>query len=64
MTATIKPLSEGAVQEAVRRHQTLDVLAPFTLTCDRGAASQIDWNNVDAKGLKTLCNSRPQVRNM
>ena len=33
----------------------------FTLSCDRGAASQIDWNNVDAKGLKTLCNYTQQV---
>jgi len=27
----------------------------FTLSCDRSAASQIDWNNVDGKGLKALC---------
>lgn len=33
----------------------------FTLSCDRGAASQIDWNNVDGKGLKTLCNYTRQV---
>ncbi len=33
----------------------------FTLSCDRGAASQIDWNNVDSKGLKTLCNYTQQV---
>jgi len=28
----------------------------FTLTCDRNAASQIDWDNVDGNGIKTLCN--------
>jgi hypothetical protein len=26
-----------------------------TLTCDRGAASQIDWDKVEDKGLKQLC---------
>jgi serine/threonine-protein kinase len=33
----------------------------FTLSCDRGAASQIDWNNVDAKDLTHLCNYTRQV---
>ncbi len=33
----------------------------FTLSCDRGAASQIDWNNIDAQGLKTLCNYTQQI---
>ncbi|MGO9101112.1 MAG: hypothetical protein ACLP9Y_17360, partial [Mycobacterium sp.] len=33
----------------------------FTLSCDRRAASQIDWNNVDAKSLKTVCNYTQQV---
>jgi len=27
----------------------------FTLSCDRSAASQIDWNHVDGNGLRTLC---------
>ena len=33
----------------------------FTLSCDRGAASQIDWNNVGAKDLQNLCNYTRQV---
>jgi serine/threonine-protein kinase len=33
----------------------------FTLSCDRVAASKIDWNNVDAKNLKTLCNYTRQL---
>lgn len=33
----------------------------FTLSCDRGAASQIDWNTVDAKRLKSVCNYTQQV---
>jgi serine/threonine-protein kinase len=33
----------------------------FTLSCNRGAASRIDWNNVDANGLKALCNYSQQV---
>ena len=27
----------------------------FTLTCDRGAAEQIDWDNVTGKGVRKLC---------
>jgi hypothetical protein len=27
----------------------------YTLTCDRDAASQINWDNVDGKGIRTLC---------
>jgi serine/threonine-protein kinase len=38
-----------------------DTSVLFTLSCDRSAASQIDWNIVDAKGLKTLCNYTRQV---
>jgi hypothetical protein len=33
----------------------------FTLSCDRSAASQIDWNNVDGKGLRVLCNYHAYV---
>jgi hypothetical protein len=35
----------------------------FNLFCDRDAASQIDWNNVQLNGLKTLCNYTPLVSN-
>jgi sugar lactone lactonase YvrE len=38
-----------------------DTSVLFTLSCDRSAASQIDWNNVDAKGLKTSCDYTRQV---
>jgi hypothetical protein len=27
----------------------------FSITCDRAANAQIDWDNVDAKGMKALC---------
>jgi hypothetical protein len=27
----------------------------YTLTCDRNSASQINWDNVDGNGLRTLC---------
>jgi hypothetical protein len=33
----------------------------YTLTCDRSAASQIDWNNVDGNGLRKLCSYVPQT---
>jgi hypothetical protein len=36
----------------------------YTLSCDRDAASQIDWNNVDGKGLRTLCNYQAQVQGL
>jgi len=35
--------------------------ALFTLSCDPGAAVQINRNHVDAKGLKTFCNYTPQA---
>lgn len=36
----------------------------FTLSCDRNAAAQIDWDHVDGKGLRTLCDYTPHVSNM
>lgn len=36
----------------------------YTLSCDRDAASQIDWNNVDGKGLRTLCNYQAQIQGL
>jgi serine/threonine-protein kinase len=33
----------------------------FTLSCDRGTASKIDWNNVDAKGIKAVCTYSRQI---
>jgi streptogramin lyase len=45
--------------ERTRREKETSVL--FTLSCDRGAASQINWDNVDAKGIKTICNYTRQV---
>jgi hypothetical protein len=33
----------------------------LTLQCDRAAASQIDWDNVDSHGLKALCDYSPWV---
>ena len=35
--------------------------ALFHLTCNRQAANQIDWTNVDAKGIKALCTWVPLV---
>jgi hypothetical protein len=35
--------------------------ALLNLTCDRAAADQIDWSNVDEEGLKTLCTYEPLV---
>ena len=36
----------------------------FTLSCDRGAASQIDWNNVEGKGLRALCDYHAYVNGL
>jgi serine/threonine-protein kinase len=47
--------------KTTRGKETKETSVLFTLSCDRGAASQIDWNNVDAKGLTTLCNYTRQV---
>jgi hypothetical protein len=33
----------------------------YTLKCDRGAASKIDWDNVDGKGVRTLCDYDAQA---
>jgi hypothetical protein len=35
--------------------------ALFSLTCNRAAANQIDWGNVEAKGLMTLCTYVPMA---
>jgi sugar lactone lactonase YvrE len=49
------------VSSPVKTKRGNDTQVLFTLSCDRGAASQIDWNNVDAKGLLALCNYTRQV---
>jgi hypothetical protein len=36
----------------------------YSLACDRSAASQIDWNNVDGDGLRTLCNYVAQTKGL
>jgi|SRR5271166_4304211 len=36
----------------------------FTLSCDRDAASQIDWNNVEGKGLRALCDYHAYVKGL
>lgn len=36
----------------------------YSLTCDRRAAQQIDWDNVDGDGLRQLCGYWPQVKGM
>jgi len=33
----------------------------FRLSCDRSAASQINWDNVDGNGLRTLCQYTKQA---
>jgi hypothetical protein len=34
----------------------------YTLSCDRSAASQIDWDKVDGDGLRTLCNYVARIK--
>jgi hypothetical protein len=36
----------------------------YILSCDRDAASQIDWNNVEGKGLRTLCDYRAALKEL
>jgi hypothetical protein len=36
----------------------------YELTCDRNAASQIDWDKVDGNGLRTLCIYSPKIKGM
>jgi hypothetical protein len=38
--------------------------AYYLLTCDRDAASHIDWNNVDGKGIRTLCDYQAQTQGL
>jgi len=36
----------------------------YSLTCDRRAAAQINWDTVDGKGLRTLCAYAPKIKGM
>jgi hypothetical protein len=36
----------------------------FTLTCDRVAAAQIDWDKVNGNGLRTLCTYSPELKGL
>ena len=36
----------------------------YLLTCDRDAASHIDWNNVDGKGIRLLCDYQAQTQGL
>jgi hypothetical protein len=36
----------------------------YSLTCDRKAAAQIDWDKVDGNGLRTLCAYSPKIKGM
>lgn len=36
----------------------------FTLTCDRPAAAQIDWDKVNGNGLRTLCRYSPELKGL
>ena len=36
----------------------------YLLTCDRDAASHIDWNNVDGKGIRILCDYQAQAQGL
>jgi hypothetical protein len=36
----------------------------FMLTCDRLASSQIDWDRVDGKGLRTECKYSPELKGL
>ncbi|MCV7174800.1 hypothetical protein [Mycolicibacterium sphagni] len=41
-----------------------DTSTYFTLACDRDAAGQIDWDHVDGKGLRTLCDYNAKISGM
>jgi DNA-binding beta-propeller fold protein YncE len=47
--------------KTTRGKETKETSVLFTLSCDRGAASKIDWNNAAASDLTTLCNYTRQV---
>jgi len=36
----------------------------YLLTCDRSAASQIDWDNVDGKGIRIFCDYQAQTQGL
>jgi hypothetical protein len=36
----------------------------FTLTCDRAAASKIDWDAVDGHGIRTQCDYKAQTEGL
>ena len=36
----------------------------YLLTCDRDAASHIDWNSVDGKGIRILCDYQAQTQGL
>jgi hypothetical protein len=38
--------------------------AYYLLTCDRDSASHIDWNNVDGKGIRNLCDYQAQTQGL
>ena len=38
-----------------------DVSQVMLVVCDRKAHRQIDWENVDADGIKTICDYTPRV---
>jgi hypothetical protein len=43
---------------------TSSVEVYFTLTCDRHAAAQIDWDKVNGNGLRTLCTYSPELKGL
>jgi hypothetical protein len=41
-----------------------DVEIYFALTCDRAAASKIDWDNADGRAVRKQCVYRPQTKGL
>jgi hypothetical protein len=51
----------GPVTTIERKNETSTY---YTLTCDRDAASQINWDNVNGKGIRTLCDYQAQTQGL
>jgi hypothetical protein len=46
------------------KHGNNNVQTYFTLTCDRAAASKINWDKTDGRGIRSQCNYKPQTRGL
>jgi hypothetical protein len=41
-----------------------DIEIYFVLSCGRAAASKINWDNTDGRGIRTQCNYKPETRGL